>query len=169
MIRELSVFNTFKEKTLIEIKSLKNVIETTKKMSDQQLDLESKNLKDIIKKTIEINNLKFESDIEGFTQRVNDVKLENAKYHIQTIKMSQELKEDMTELIEFKTNYKEKYSLKVSEFKSQEAEIEKIKKELKSLNEKLKENQASIKETQNYTNSMVNTNISYITYTNNTY
>ena len=126
---------SFKEKTLLELKNLKTTIELTKKTFDQQIEFEDKNLKDLIKKTIEQNNLKFESEIETFTQRVNDVKLENAKYHLGVIKQSQELKDDMVEIIEFKTNYKEKYSLKANEFKIQKTEIENIKKELKNFKE----------------------------------
>jgi len=109
--------NNHKEKTIVDLEHYKDILDKTLKSITHQFDINEKSLKEFSKNSSKLMEAMLKEEVKNFNKKIDDVKLENGKYHLETRNMIKELKESLDDTRLIKNELKELW----------EAELETVK------------------------------------------
>jgi hypothetical protein len=111
-------FKTFKDKSIVDLEHYKDVLDKTLKSITYQFEINEKNIKEFSNKVLKQCEAMYQSDLVSFHEKIDDVKLENGKYHLDTIKKAKELKESLEEAEKIKVELKQTFETELIKVKN---------------------------------------------------
>jgi len=101
----------------MDLENQKHLLDKNLKFITYQLDVSEKNNKELSLKTIKHCELMIQDNIKPFTEKIDNVKLENGKYHLEALKMAKELKEVLLNADRIKDDLKDLWSTELQKVK----------------------------------------------------
>jgi len=134
-------FKKFKEKNLFELE--RYTIDKTLKSFTIQFEQNEKNLKEYSLKTSKLCEDMIQEENKIISKKIDDVKLENAKYHIEAIKKTKEMNQALENIQKYKNELKDLWEFEFQriigvKYDNFEFEVKRVDTELNVLNSLLK-------------------------------
>lgn len=106
-MKNLEALNIFREESSSEIKHYKDNLDKSLKSINYKFEVNEENTRESSNKTLKLCELMYQDDLKQLHQKIDDVKLENGKYHLEVIKKTKELKESLTEAEKMKEDFRD--------------------------------------------------------------
>lgn len=131
-----------KEKTIVDLDSYKNSLDNTLKSISQQFEINEKNVKEYSNKVLKAAEQIIKDESKTLMDRIEDVRIENGKYHLEAKKKSKELEESLAEANKLKLDLNKQWEVEFEKLKNYHGkkyddvirDIFKLEDEIKALN-----------------------------------
>ena len=117
IIKDISSFNQYKEKNTLDLKSYKDKLESLIKSINTLVDNNNKSQIKYINKLNQKNVNDCQSMLDTLSQRIFELKVENAKYSNDLMNKSDELSKKWNRIEEIKKEISNEFDYKIREFK----------------------------------------------------
>ncbi len=113
-------FKAFKDKSLVDFDHYKDMLDKALKAITFQFDANEKNFKEHSKQILKKCEILYKDDLQYLKDRIEDVKVENGKYHLEARNLCKELKENLEESKKIKEELLGMFDIELQKVKNYE-------------------------------------------------